>query len=91
MEERLSPLEQLSFDNASAWQDLRIAFIQRRLDLGLSQEALAQKMGLSQPAISQFEGVGANPRLMTIFTYAQALGLQLRFGASVVEKNTPRV
>lgn len=69
----------LSFNNNNAWQQLRSAVVARRIQLGLSQKELAQIMGISQSAVSQFESLGGNPRLMTLMAYAQALNLELGF------------
>lgn len=73
--------QSLASHNVARWQDLREAMIARREELGLSQAELAKKMGITQPAVSQFESLGANPRIMTLLLYAQALELKLDLGA----------
>lgn len=45
---------------------------------GLSQMVLANRMGVSQSAVSQFEHEDSNPTLSTIRRYALAVGARLR-------------
>lgn len=44
---------------------------------GLSQEVVAERMGVSQPAVAKFERYDANPRLSTLRRYAMAVGARL--------------
>lgn len=44
---------------------------------GLSQEVVAERMGISQPAVARFERYDANPRLSTLRRYAMAVGARL--------------
>jgi transcriptional regulator with XRE-family HTH domain len=54
----------------------------QRLDLGLSQDAVASAAGLSQPALSRVERKEtAEPRLGDLFAIAAVLGLDLRLNA----------
>lgn len=59
-------------------QLLMIRLIEARIKSGLSQEALAEKLGVSQAAVSKFERLGNDPRLSTIRRYALALGALVR-------------
>jgi transcriptional regulator with XRE-family HTH domain len=56
------------------------------VELGLSQKELADRMGITQPAISQFESFNANPRIMTLLAYAHALDASLDFSAGLASK-----
>lgn len=76
----------LSYENANSWHQLRRSLIDRRVELGLSQKDLADRMGITQPAISQFESFNANPRIMTLLAYAYALDVSLDFSAGPVSK-----
>lgn len=58
--------------------------IQIRIDSGLTQKDLAEKLGISQQAISKFEKLDADPRLSTVRMYAHAVGALV---AHVVEKD----
>lgn len=76
---------ELASANYGAWLDLREVLISRRRSLEMTQSELAEVMGITQSAVSQFESLGGNPRLMTIIAYAQALNLKLSFGASEIQ------
>lgn len=45
-----------------------------RLELGLTQEQLAERSGFDQRYISQLEGGRRNPTVVSLFELAQALG-----------------
>ncbi len=53
------------------------SLIQMRLDKGLTQELVGERMGVSQPAVAAFESYEANPTLSTIRRYALAVGATL--------------
>jgi transcriptional regulator with XRE-family HTH domain len=50
---------------------------QRRVELGLTQKELADKVGLHQESIARIENGGTVPRLDTVFKIALALGMKL--------------
>lgn len=54
--------------------DLRFELIKLREERGLSQTQIAEMLGVSQQAISQFEQMDADPRMSTIRRYALAVG-----------------
>jgi ribosome-binding protein aMBF1 (putative translation factor) len=68
-QERLAPYEQLA----------RIV-IRRRLDLGLTQEQLAQRMGTSYSAISRIESGQHNTSVQTLQRLAAALEMRFVMG-----------
>ncbi|MFD2025055.1 helix-turn-helix domain-containing protein [Promicromonospora aerolata] len=59
-------------------QHLLHTLVMRRRALGLSQSAVAERMGVSQAAISLFERAGNDPHLSTVRRYARALGVVVR-------------
>lgn len=73
---------------ASAERAFRIGEEVRRLRLerGLSQQELAERIGLSQSVIARLEAGGVEPRLSTLDRVAEALGVELdvRFLAPAV-------
>ena len=49
----------------------------RRTALGLSQTAVAARMGTSQPVVARLEGGDLDSRLSTLVRYAAAVGLEI--------------
>lgn len=47
-----------------------------REHLGLTQEEVARRMGISQPAYAKLEGKSAQPRVATCKRIAEALGVE---------------
>lgn len=45
---------------------------------GLTQEALAERMGTTQPAIARLEGGRVSPSVEALRKYAKAVGKRLR-------------
>jgi len=52
---------------------------QKRAALGLSQDALAEKSGVTQAQISGIERGAKNARLGTVIAMARTLGLEMMF------------
>jgi transcriptional regulator with XRE-family HTH domain len=52
---------------------------ERRIELGWTQEYLAQKVGCRQEQIARIENGATMPRIDTVVEIAQALGLDLEF------------
>lgn len=57
---------------------LLAALVKVRKDLGLSQQEVADRMGVGQSTLSQLEG-SADPRLSTVQRYARAVGAKVSF------------
>jgi transcriptional regulator with XRE-family HTH domain len=55
--------------------------LEMRMAAGLSQRALAERAGTSQPAIVRYERGGATPSLETLERLARACGRRLRLSA----------
>lgn len=51
---------------------------QARLEAGLTQAELAERLGVTQPAIAALERPGANPRMETVERTLACLGRYLR-------------
>lgn len=54
--------------------DIKDQLVQRRNSLGLTQAELAERVGITQPTISEFESGLHDPLLSTLSQYARALG-----------------
>lgn len=50
---------------------------EKRVEMGLSQKAVAALMGTTQPALARLERGEIDPKLSTLERYAEALGLTL--------------
>ncbi|MBX2866578.1 helix-turn-helix domain-containing protein [Candidatus Kaiserbacteria bacterium] len=87
--EKLIPLEQLEkkwfkdpefkreYDALEPEFALIKSIIDKRLEAGLSQKELAEKIGTRQSAISRLEGGEGNPSFKTLRKVAEALGAQV--------------
>jgi ribosome-binding protein aMBF1 (putative translation factor) len=64
------------------FEDIARAVIRLRMDAGLSQEALAKRMGTTKSAISRLESGHHAPSMNTLNNVAQALGRTLRISFS---------
>lgn len=54
-----------------------------RIQRGLTQATIGERMGVSQPAVAAFERYDANPTLQTVSRYAHAVGARIEFKVSV--------
>ena len=73
-----------AYDELGAEFSLIEAVIEKRLEKGLSQKELAQKIGTKQSAISRFEAGGYNPTIAFLQKIAFAMGLNMKI--SLTEK-----
>lgn len=58
-------------------EDLLRKLVTHRKNHHLSQEVVAERMGVSQPTVAKFERYDSNPTLATIRRYALAVGVRL--------------
>ena len=58
------------------------ALVRRRQRLGLSQTAVAARMGTSQSAVARLEAGRGDPRLSTLSRYAAALDTSVSFAVA---------
>lgn len=63
-----------------------LSFLQvQRLKNGISQTALAKKVGMTQPQIARIESLDTIPTFETLTRYAKGLGLQIKLTVSPIE------
>lgn len=74
MEEEISRIEARADSLVDAHELLMRSLIKLRKTHGLSQETVAERMGVSQPTVASFERYDANPTLASIRRYALAVG-----------------
>lgn len=73
-----TPQAQARYEEITAEQDLWLQLVEARLDAGLTQTELAERMGVSQAQVARIEKAGYNAyTLNTLRRYAQALGKKL--------------
>jgi transcriptional regulator with XRE-family HTH domain len=71
------------FDEIAARRDLWSTLAAHRRAVGVSQDAIARRMGTTQSSIARLEAGGTDARLSTLQRYAAALdaGLSVGFAA----------
>jgi DNA-binding XRE family transcriptional regulator len=67
----------LDGENYGHWLDFHADLVDKRIELGLTQQQVADRLGISQPAISVFEDGSTGIKVQSILNYASALGLEL--------------
>tara|TARA_R100000664_G_C2726859_1_gene118570 strand:+ start:314 stop:667 length:354 start_codon:yes stop_codon:yes gene_type:complete len=71
-------IKKLKSSNARFATELISTFIMRRQELGLSQMALAEKIGVSDYLVSKWEVGMRRPSGFLFFCWAMALGMELK-------------
>lgn len=61
-----------------------------RSDAGLTQGALAARVGITQQAVAKLEREEGNPTLATLGKVAQALGMRVELGLEPVRSSPPK-
>jgi DNA-binding XRE family transcriptional regulator len=72
-------LHKVASHNAGSWIDFHASLVDLRIEKGMTQAEVAQILGISQPAVSQFEKVTSIPHVGTVLAYALAIGAKLSF------------
>lgn len=72
-----NPTARAGFEDAQSRNNLIDALIGLRRAKGLSQEQVAQSIGVNQGTVSQFETESSDPRLSTLQRYARAVDADL--------------
>jgi transcriptional regulator with XRE-family HTH domain len=73
-----NPKVRQAFEEESRILDLGIALAKSRASQGLTQEAVAKRIGTSAPQISRTEKAPENANVKTLMRYANAIGMELR-------------
>ncbi|WP_175934772.1 helix-turn-helix domain-containing protein [Corynebacterium sp. Marseille-P4321] len=72
------PEIQVAFEDAEARSEF-VAYLRKiRSDSGITQSRVAQIMGTTQSAISDFENGDTDPQLSTVQRYARAIGVEIK-------------
>lgn len=59
------------------WEAMRAALRRRRIELGLTQSDLSERMGRSQDYVSVLENQSSNPNVATLMMWVRALDGEL--------------
>ena len=81
--EALTDIEiKAEYDTLAPLFDIKKKLINARLNIGITQEEIAQKIGTSKSSISRLESLNNTfmPNIGTLMKYAEALGLKLSVG-----------
>jgi transcriptional regulator with XRE-family HTH domain len=73
-----NPKVRQAFEEDSRILDLGIALAKSRASQGLTQEAVAKRIGTSAPQISRTEKAPENANVKTLMRYAHAIGMELK-------------
>ena len=71
--DRSDPQQALAIEQMEQDDALLDALIQRRRELGRTQQEVADRLGITQSAVARFEGGDRDPRLSTLRRYALAV------------------
>ena len=66
-----------AYEDAAAAAELLDTLVALRKSKGVTQTAMAAKIGVRQPTLSEFEREGSDPFLSTLQRYARSLGAKL--------------
>ena len=65
--------------------DLISALIRARLNSGLTQAEIAERMGTTQSAVARLEGLSSNPSRLTLEKFAKAMGTRLKISFETID------
>lgn len=82
MKESKREIEARALELVQRDSDFLDALISLRTSSGISQESVAERMGVTQPAVAAFEREDSNPTLSSIRRYALAVGARITYDVS---------
>lgn len=65
--------------NYANWQEMVEQLVAMRGRKGITQREMAKRLGITQPAVAQFELSSANPTMTSLMRYVNALDAQIKF------------
>ena len=78
-----------AMEETESTHEWSLALIQARLDAGLTQAQLAERLGTRQPAIARLEAARSTPSVDILMRYARVLGVRFEVGGDHVEVVRP--
>lgn len=92
LNEQLKDAEfQAEWRNIQPEMDVIKAIIDARIEQGLTQKALAEKVGMNQADISKLENGNRNPSLGLLKKLAAGLGMELKLSFVPIRSSRPKV
>ncbi|MFG1762245.1 helix-turn-helix domain-containing protein [Micromonospora parva] len=73
-----NPEVRAAYEDAQETHRILDSLVGLRRALSLTQKAVARRMGIKQPAVSEFENEASDPRLSTLQRYARAVEGRIR-------------
>jgi predicted transcriptional regulator len=73
-----NPEFRAEYEKADAEFAVIEALVKARMEAGLTQTEVAERIGTTQSAIARLEGGGVSPSLATLRRYAEATGTRLQ-------------
>ena len=78
----------LASDLMESFDDLLSGLVDLRVAKGLTQNEVASRMGVTQPAIAALEAHDANPTITTLVRYAHALHAKVSISVSDADETS---
>ena len=72
-------LESAMLASLQNFHKLQDDLLDARHSLNLSQTDIARILGMTQPAVSAFESSGSETKILTLITFAAAVGVEIQF------------
>ena len=72
-------LEATMLASLQNFHKLQDDLLDARHSLNLSQTDVARILGMTQPAVSAFESSGSETKILTLITFAAAVGVEIQF------------
>lgn len=83
------PALQAEYDRLGPQWEAITALVKARLEAGLTQGELAERMGVSRPVVVRLESAEHAPRVDTLAKAARAMGLELEVAFRKPKKKRP--
>jgi DNA-binding XRE family transcriptional regulator len=71
--------ESIAMQNAAAWAAVHSELVKFRIQSGLTQKQVANRLGVTQPAVSYFESDSGDTKISSLLMYCNAVGATIRF------------
>lgn len=80
-----------AYDDAQHEYEIVKQLVKMRNEMGLSQNDVAKKSGLTQQMVSRIETIDNSPTLKNFIKYVDSVGLEIKFVKKTDEKDYSKV